>query len=161
ILSALPTAGNRTDIGDQLNTTGLSFNQPSNSDRDVYTTRLDVDISARHSVNVVFDYNKENNLRPDVDGGQGFGATPAVIQSSTNKLLVMAYRWTPSARFSNEARGGSFRSKVPFDNTNPSPGFYVGVPLVSNPVVSFQDQGRFTRYYNFQDNADFTIGNHG
>ena len=44
VLSALPTAGNRTDIGDQLNTTGLSFNQPSNSSRNVYTTRFDVDI---------------------------------------------------------------------------------------------------------------------
>jgi hypothetical protein len=161
ILSALPTVGNRTDIGDQLNTTGLSFNQPANSSRNVYTTRLDFDISERHTVNVVYDYNKENNLRPDVDGGQGFGATPAVIQSSTNKLLVMAYRWTPTARFSNEVRGGSFRSSVPFDNTNPSPGFYVGVPTISNPVVTFQDQGRFTRYYNFQDNADLTIGNHG
>ncbi|HKQ74884.1 MAG TPA: TonB-dependent receptor [Blastocatellia bacterium] len=161
ILSALPTGGNRTDLGDQLNTTGLSFNQPSNSDRDVYTTRLDFDISARHTVNVIYDYNKENNLRPDVDGGQGFGATPSVVQSSTNRLLVLAYRWTPTARFSNEARGGSFRSDVPFDNTNPDAAFYVGVPTISSPVVTFQDQGRFTRYYNFQDNADFTIGNHG
>ncbi|HEY9432944.1 MAG TPA: TonB-dependent receptor [Blastocatellia bacterium] len=161
VLSALPTAGNRTDIGDQLNTTGLSFNQPSNSSRNVYTTRFDVDISERHSVNVIYDYNRENNLRPDVDGNQGFGATPAVIQSSTNKFLVAAYRWTPTGRFSNEIRGGSFRSEVPFDNTNPAPGFYVGVPSISNPVVTFQDQGRFTRYYNFQDNADLTIGNHG
>lgn len=161
ILSAVPTAGNRTDIGDQLNTTGLSFNQPSNSDRDVYTTRLDFDISERHSFNVVYDYNKENNLRPDVDDTQGFGATPAVIQSSTNKLLVLAYRWTPTGRFSNEVRGGTFRSVVPFDNTNPSPSYYISVPTISSPVVTFQDQGRFTRYYNFQDNADLTIGNHG
>src|SRR5262249_29838465 len=33
--------------------------------------------------------------------------------------------------------------------------------LINNPVVTFQDQGRFTRYYNFQDNADLTIGDHG
>lgn len=168
LLSALPTVGNRTDIGDQLNTTGLSFNQPSNSDRDVYTTRLDFDISERHTVNFIYDYNKENNLRPDVDGTQGFGATPAVIQSSTNKLFVTSYRWTPTARFSNEIRGGSFRSDVPFDNTNPAPGNYLQIPLtnnapslINNPVVTFQDQGRFTRYYNLQDNADLTIGNHG
>ena len=165
ILPSVPTAGNRTDIGDQLNTTGLSFNQPSNSDRDVYTSRLDFDISERHTFNVVIDYNKENNLRPDVDGAQGFNSTPSVIQSSTNKLFVGAYRWTPTATFSNEIRGGTFRSAVPFDNTAPSPGFYVGVPtsatVISNPVVTFQDQGRFTRYYNLQDNADLTIGNHG
>lgn len=160
ILSALPTAGNRADIGDQLNTTGLSFNQPSNSDRDVYTTRLDYDISERHSINGIYDYNKENNLRPDVDGTQGFTTRPVTIQSSTNKLLVLAYRWTPGGRFSNEVRGGSFKSVVPFDNTNPTPANYINVPLISNPVVTFQDQGRFTRYYNFQDNADLTIRKH-
>lgn len=160
ILSALPTAGNRADIGDQLNTTGLSFNQPSNSDRNVYTTRLDYDISEGHSINGIYDYNKENNLRPDVDGAQGFNTRPVTIQSSTNKLLVLAYRWTPGGRFSNEIRGGSFKSVVPFDNTNPTPANYINVPLISNPVVTFQDQGRFTRYYNFQDNADLTVRNH-
>ncbi|HMV85803.1 MAG TPA: TonB-dependent receptor [Blastocatellia bacterium] len=161
ILSLVPTVGNRTDIGDQLNTTGISFNQPSNSDRNVYTTRLDYDISERHSINGVFDYNKENNLRPDVDNPQGFNTRPATIQSSTNKLLVLSYRWTPTARLSNEIRGGSFRSVVPFDNTNPTPANYIVPTLISNPVVNFQDQGRFTRYYNFQDNADFTWGKHG
>ena len=161
ILSLVPTVGNRNDVGDQLNTTGISFNQPSNSDRDVYTTRLDYDISERHSINGVFDYNKENNLRPDVDGTQGFTTRPVTVQSSTNKFFVLAYRWTPTTRLSNEIRGGSFRSVVPFDNTNPNPPFYVNPSLISNPVVTFQDQGRFTRYYNFQDNADFTWGKHG
>ncbi|MEO6724807.1 MAG: TonB-dependent receptor, partial [Blastocatellia bacterium] len=161
ILSALPSVGNRTDIGDQLNTTGLSFNQPSNSDRNVYTTRLDYDISERHSINGIYDFNKENNLRPDVDGAQGFTTIPATIQSSKNRLLVLSYRWTPGGRFSNEIRGGSFKSDVPFDNTTPTPGAYINVPLISNPVVTFQDQGRFTRYFNFQDNADLTVGKHG
>ncbi|MFN7927465.1 MAG: TonB-dependent receptor [Blastocatellia bacterium] len=161
ILSALPTVGNRADVGDQLNTTGISFNQPSNSDRNVYTTRLDFDINQHHTINGIWDYNKENNLRPDVDGTQGFNTRPATVQSSKNRLLVLAYRWTPGGRFSNEARGGFFKSDVPFDNTNPSPGFYVTPTLISNPVVTFQDQGRFTRYYNYQDNADLTIGKHG
>ncbi len=160
ILSQVPTVGNRADVGDQFNTTGLSFNQPSNSDRNVYTSRVDFDINEKHTFNVVYDYNKENNLRPDVDGTQGFNTRPATIQSSDNKLLVMAYRWTPGGRFSNEIRGGTFRSIVPFDNTLANPGFYVNPTLISNPVVTFQDQGRFTRYYNYQDNADLNWGKH-
>lgn len=161
ILSALPTAGNRADVGDQLNTTGISFNRPSNSDRDVYTTRLDYDINEHHSINGIYDYNKENNLRPDVDGTQGFTTIPSVIQSSTNKLLVLAYRWTPNGRFSNELRGGSFRSVVPFTNTNAATANYINPTLISNPVVTFQNQGRYTRYYNIQDNADLAWGKHG
>ena len=161
LLSAIPTVGNRNDVGDQLNTTGISFNRPSNQDRDVYTTRLDYDISERHTINGIYDYNSENNLRPDVDGTQGFTTIPSVIQSSTNKLLVLAYRWTPGGRFSNEVRGGTFRSVVPFTNTNPAAGNYINPTLISNPVVTFQNQGRFTRYYNFQDNADLAWGKHG
>lgn len=161
ILSALPTTGNRTDIGDQLNTTGLSFNQPSNQDRNTYTMRFDVDVSEHHSFNVIYDKNRENNLRPDVDGTQGFNKNPSTVQYSDNKFLVMAYRWTPGGRFSNEVRGGTFKSTVPFDNTDATPGFFVNVPLISNPVVTFLDQGRFTRYYNYQDNADLTLGKHG
>ncbi|MDX2029870.1 MAG: carboxypeptidase-like regulatory domain-containing protein, partial [Blastocatellia bacterium] len=141
ILSNLPTVGNRTDVGDQINTTGLSFNQPSNSDRNVYTTRIDYDLSERHTINGIYDYNKENNLRPDVDGTQGFGARPVTVQSSDNKLLVLAYRWTPEGSFTNEVRGGTFRSIVPFDRTSEKPAFFIGTPVISNPEVTFLNQG--------------------
>ena len=160
ILSALPTVGNRTDIGDQLNTTGLSFNQPSNSDRNTYTMRFDFDVNEHHTFNVVYDKNRDNNLRPDVDGTQGFNKIPSTIQYADNKFLVAAYRWTPGGRFSNEIRGGRVTAVVPFDNTDATPGTFINVPLISNPVVTFLDQGRFTRYYNYQDNADLTMGKH-
>ncbi len=160
ILNNLPTVGNRTDVGDQINTTGLSFNQPSNSDRNVYTTRIDYDLSEKHTINGIYDYNKENNLRPDVDGTQGFGARPVTVQSSENKLLVLAYRWTPGGRFTNEVRGGTFRSIVPFDRTTDKPAFFINPTLISNPEVTFLNQGRRTRYYNIQDNAEFNLRNH-
>ncbi len=167
ILSALPAVGNRTDIGDGLNTTGLSFRQPNNQDRNSYTTRLDYDISEKHTINGVFTYNKENNLRPDVDGAQGFSPIPVTVQSSTNKLFVLAYRWTPAARLTNELRGGTFRSAVPFDRTTAKPAFFLGSPpptllanLISNPEVTFLSQGRKTRYNNFQDNAELSFGSH-
>src|SRR5262245_45212899 len=164
ILSKLPTAGNNPNFGDSFNTTGYSFRQPNNQDRNSYTTRLDYDISARHAINGVFTYNKENNLRPDVDGAEGYTPIPVVVQSSTNKLLVLAYRWTPGARFTNEVRGGLFRSKVPFDRTVDYPAYFIGfnntLPLINNPEVTFPNQGRSTRYYNFQDTAELTWGSH-
>jgi hypothetical protein len=164
ILSKLPAVGNNPNFGDSLNTTGFSFRQPNNQDRNIYTTRLDYDISERHSINGVFTYNKENNLRPDVDGNEGFTPLPVIVQSSTNKLLVLAYRWTPGSRFTNEVRGGLFRSGVPFDRTADYPAYFIGfnntLPLISNPEVTFPNQGRNTRYYNFQDTAELTWGSH-
>jgi len=164
ILAKLPTAGNNPNFGDSLNTTGYSFRQPNNQDRNSYTTRLDYDVSERHSINGVFTYNKENNLRPDVDGTEGYAPLPVVVQSTTNKLLVLAHRWTPGARFTNEVRGGLFRSGVPFDRTADYPAYFIGfnntLPLINNPEVTFPNQGRNTRYYNFQDTAELTWGAH-
>src|SRR5215813_792279 len=175
ILSAMPAVGNRTDIAgvDNLNTTGFSFRQPNNQDRNSYVTRIDYDISEKHTINGVFTYNKENNLRPDVDGNDGFSPTPVTVQSSTNKLFVLAYRWTPTARLTNELRGGTFRSGVPFDRTTDKPAFFITPPtlnnqplaannptIISNPEVTFLDQGRNTRYNNFQDNAELNFGSH-
>jgi len=176
ILSAMPAVGNRTDIAntDNVNTTGFSFRQPNNQDRNSYVTRIDYDISEKHTINGVFTYNKENNLRPDVDGNDGFAPIPATVQSSANKLFVLAYRWTPTARLTNEVRGGTFRSAVPFDRTTDKPAFFITPPAVnpnlavtatnptfiSNPEVTFLDQGRNTRYNNFQDNAELNFGSH-
>ncbi|HEV2666877.1 MAG TPA: TonB-dependent receptor, partial [Blastocatellia bacterium] len=175
ILSAMPAVGNRTDIAgvDNLNTTGFSFRQPNNQDRNSYVTRIDYDIGEKHTINGVFTYNKENNLRPDVDGNDGFSPIPATVQSSTNKLFVLAYRWTPTARLTNEVRGGTFRSAVPFDRTTDKPAFFITPPtlnnqpvtannptFISNPEVTFLDQGRNTRYNNFQDNAELNFGSH-
>jgi hypothetical protein len=58
-------------LGDQLNTTGLTFSRATNTDREALTTRYDWTIKSSHSVEGVFAYKKESNLRNDVDGQQG------------------------------------------------------------------------------------------
>ncbi len=160
ILTPLPAVANRTDLGDGQNTTGFGFNQRQNTDRNAYTTRIDFDATEKHSFSGIYTFNREVNQRPDVDGTQGFGSVPIVDQSSANTFLVGAWRWTPAGRFTNEVRAGLTRSDVPFARNTPPPAFLMGVPLISNPEVTFLDQGRNTRYYNGQDNAELNIGNH-
>ncbi|MBL8203671.1 MAG: TonB-dependent receptor [Blastocatellia bacterium] len=159
-LSRIPTTGNRPDVGDQINTTGYSFNQKGNQDRKTYTSRLDFDFTEKNSFNLVISYNDEANMRPDVDGAQGFNTTPDVIQSSTNKQIVGSYRWTPAGRFTNEVRLGTFRSVVPFTNTASVPAFYVTPTVISNPEVTFKNQGRTPWRYELQDNAELNVGSH-
>lgn len=159
ILSQLPAVGNRTDIGDQLNTTGFAINRRSNQERDIYTSRFDVDVNAENSVSFVYSYNNELNLRPDVDTN-GFGVTPAVDQTSTNKTLALAYRRTLTSNFVNEVRGGYLKSFVPFNRNIERPGFFVTPTLITSPETQFLDQGRKTGAYNIQDNADLIVSNH-
>ena len=163
-LANTPTVGNTTSAGDQLNTTGYNFTQKANTDRDSFTTRVDYEINSKNSIYGVFSYKTENNLRPDVDNSQnlggGFSSVPVTVQPSTNKFLVLAYRLTPTASLTNDLRGGFFFSDPIFQRTGSTPAFFVSLPLISNPEVNFQDQGRFTKTYNLQDNADYTRGKH-
>ena len=165
IIANLPTAGNNNTLGDQLNTTGLTFSRATNTDRKAFTTRIDYDINSRHSINGVYEYKKENNLRNDVDAQQGGSACcyttiPFGFQPAHTPFLDLAWHWNISSSLTNEARGGWQRSDPTFGDTQATPAFYIQIPLVNNPESGFDAQGRTTQIYNGQDNAVWTHGNH-
>lgn len=175
IISQLPTQSNAVG-GDNLNTAGFSLNRRQDTTSNLYTMRFDVDPTEKDNFNVVYSYVNVINLRPDADAN-GFSETPGVIQASKNKTFVAAYRRILGSSFVNEARGGIFTSEVPFDRTDPIPSFVFASGAtgllanlfqggvftggsVSNPENTFLDQGRTTKGFNFQDNADFAWGKH-
>lgn len=150
--------------GDGLNTQGFRFNRGADQTRDQISTRIDVDIDDRNSISGVFNYNDELNLRPDVDTS-GYGITPDVDQTSTNKQVTLSYRRVFTSNFINDFRFGFFGSEVPFNRLSAVPDFIPAVPvangvnLVTTPLA-FLNQGRNTKTLNFQSNADWILGNH-
>ena len=162
ILDLVP-AGNRTDIGDQLNTTGFQVNRRSDQTRNQYSTRLDFDINDRNSIHGIWSWNKEVNLRPDADTNPittAFTVAPFVDQSSENRQLTLAYRATITSNFINEVRGGFFKSDVPFNRLAPLPSFFITPSLINSPETQFMNQGRETANHTISDNADYIVGNH-
>ncbi len=169
ILGALPTAGNNTTLGDQLNTTGLTFSRATNTDREAFTSRYDWTVNSRHSIEGVFSYKKENNLRNDADGQQGltvastaccYTTIPFGSQGAHTKFLSIGWHWLINNNFTNELRGGWQGSDPSFISSFAAPPFYIQVPLINNPEPGFQDQGRDTTITNLQDNAVWTHGSH-
>jgi Carboxypeptidase regulatory-like domain/TonB dependent receptor len=162
VISQLPEASNFTggDIVNGVgNTAGYRLLRRSDQQRNQYSTRVDVDMDDKNSILGVFNYNKESNLRPDADTTK-FTIIPGVIQFSINKQFTIAYRRVITSNFINEVRGGIFTSEVPFNRTDDTPGFFFGGLLVTNPENTFLSQGRNTKAFNFQDNADFVTGKH-
>ncbi len=167
VLNVIPAAGNAAG-GDSLNTTGYAFNRRQDQTRKQYTTRIDIDATDKDSLNGVFSYNKENNLRPDVDS-TGFSETPEVSQFSENKSFTVSYRRVLTDTMVNEVRWGIFTSVVPFARTSPRPDFFIGpsgttsstlAGLISQPDNIFLDQGRNNKLYSFADNLNVVVGNH-
>ena len=159
ILAGMPAVGNNNQVGDQLNTTGFTFNQRADVRINLATTRLDYDLSSTKTVNFVWHRTGDFFLRPDTDLG-GFNTTPFGSQTATTNEFIGAYNWSLSSKFNNEVRGG-YQKSNPFFNTGGLPSdFFIGLPLTDSPENSFLPQGRTTKLYNIQDNAVYTWGNH-
>ena len=159
ILSALPVTGNNNQVGDQLNTTGFTFNQRADVKINLSTTRIDYDLSQTKNISFVWHRTTDNFLRPDTDSG-GFNTTPFGSQTATTNELVGAYNWSINNRFNNEVRGG-YQKSNPFFNTSGLPSdFFISLPLTDSPENSFLSQGRTTKLYNIQDNAVYSWRNH-
>ncbi len=158
VIGGLPTTSNFTG-GDGLNTAGYRLLRASDQTRDQYSTRIDVDMTDKDSILGVYNYNKESNLRPDVDTTK-FTTIPGVVQFSENIQFTMAYRRVFTSNIVNEFRGGIFTSVVPFQSTDPLPDYYIAPTLVTNPENPFRSQGRTTKAFNFQDNVDWIWKNH-
>ncbi len=158
VFSLIPTESNFTG-GDGLNTAGYFLNRRQDQTRNQYSTRFDVDISEKDSVLFIYNYNKEVNLRPDIDTS-GFTAVPQGEQFSDNKQYTGAYRRVFTNNFVNEIRGGLFKTAVPFDASGNTPAYHLSTTLITNPQNQFMDQGRFTENWNIQSNGDWIRGNH-
>jgi hypothetical protein len=159
IISQIPATGNNTTVGDQLNTTGYFINRKSNSERSTYTSRIDLDINDKNTINGVYSYNFETNLRPDVDTN-GYDVNPQADQIAKNKTLSLSWRRILTSNIVNEARGGLFFSDVPFRRLSDTPAYMLTIPLITSPETNFTNQGRSPRYWTLQDNVDWVAGRH-
>ena len=159
VLSQRPTVSNFTG-GDGLNTAGYRLLRRQDQTRKQYSSRFDIDANDANSFLFIYNYNKEVNLRPDIDTG-GFTDVPFGEQYSDNKQYTGAYRRVFTNNIVNEFRGGLFKTEVPFDGQNNSPSdYHLSPSLIGASENQFMDQGRFTENWNLQSNGDWIRGNH-
>lgn len=161
ILANLPT-GNSTQVGDQRNTTGRVVQQVFNPVQTNYATRIDYVVNQKNQLSGTFRYVKQNLLRADIDNS--FNQSPAVQQPSTNPFFSIGLTSTIASNLSNEVRAGLFFSDPAFLRTDNIQSNFLGgafvAGLLTNPEVTFLNQGRKVKTYNVQDNATFIAGNH-
>ena len=153
------TAGDST-ADRLLNTAGYRSLQEDKNDRNSLTGRIDYAVSSAHRLEGVFSYFKETDDRTDLDAISQ--PRPLVYTSSDPKRLSLAWRWAKSANLNNELRGGFNLAPVAFNtDVDFGDGLLYGTALgISNPIVSFQAQGRYTDTYQLTDNASYLVGSH-
>jgi Carboxypeptidase regulatory-like domain/TonB dependent receptor len=158
-LANIPT-GNSIEAGDQRNTTGYRFSQRADTDYNNITARGDYEINASNAVNFIWKRQRLTGFIPDFSDLNGFTIVPAAAQDVPGDSYVAAWRSTITPSFTNEVRAGYGHVFPGFPQTQPEPANFFVLPLVTNPESTFLFQGRDTKVYTLQDNADYLRGNH-
>jgi len=145
-------------VGDGLNTGGYRFNQVDNETRDNITARIDYAISTRQAVSTSFSWNRDNSYRPDLEND--YSVIPKITNPTHAALSSTSWRWTPSARMTNELRFG-FNLMYGYFLTSQNFGSDIITGLdFSDPVNEFQPQGRNTDTYVLADDAAYEYHRH-
>ncbi|HTG95328.1 MAG TPA: TonB-dependent receptor [Pyrinomonadaceae bacterium] len=162
-LIALTPTENNFSIGDTRNTGGFRFNTPNGSTGRNIGFRMDYDINSKHRIEGVFSHFL-SKLPNDVqlnNIGEQFPGLPGGGQESNRPRYALAYIASVTSNITNEARFG-FSSSTPlfFNNEHFAEGFRLGLPLITNPVQNFLQQGRAPRNHDFIDNVTYVKGDH-
>ena len=153
-----PEVINADSVGDAVNVRGYRFNQRDNAVRDNITGAIDYNLSTSQAIRGSFSWNRYNSDRPDAEND--FSIAPKVTNPTNAKLLALSWRWTPTARLTNEVRGG-FNLTYGYFLTSEQFGPYLLTGfLFSNPVNEFQPQGRNSNTYALSDDAAYQRGRH-
>lgn len=159
----LTPASNNTDAGDTRNTQGFRFNTPNGSTNLIWGFRIDFDANSKNRFEAIYD--RFNSVLPnDVqlnNIGEQFPGLPGGGQASVRPRASFAWHSNPTATLTNEARFGFARNTPLFFNKEHfDVGYILTLPLITNPIQNFLQQGRVPTNYDYIDNATWVRGKH-
>ncbi len=159
----LTPASNNSQVGDNRNTAGFRFNTPNGSTGRNIGFRLDYDVTQNNRIEGVYSHFL-SKLPNDVqlnNIGEQFPGLPGGGQESSRPRWAVAWISNLTSNITNEARFG-FSSSTPlfFNNEDFSEGYRLTLPLITNPIQNFLQQGRAPRNYDLIDNLTWVKGSH-
>jgi hypothetical protein len=125
--------------------------------------RLDYAASGRHALGVtVLDYRGSTD---DPAGSSVFGRNPATSMSLSSQTYAVSWRWSPSARLTNEFRAGGSLSRFGIRNALRSRFDFIAIlrdpkVAVSQPMAGLDPQEREDQRYSYQDDLAWIAGKH-
>ena len=153
---------NDASRGDGRNTAGYRFNSPDDSDSRWLVFRGDYVVNPRHSLKGTFHrftLDTPNSVFNDIDAV--FPGRPGAGQGSRRMLASFGLTSSLGQSIVNEAHVGyqGYRAWFATNETFPD-GHRLDIPVFSNPVQSFLDQGRDARTIELNNSLTWVKGAH-
>ncbi|MDQ3219647.1 MAG: Plug and carboxypeptidase regulatory-like domain-containing protein, partial [Acidobacteriota bacterium] len=148
--------------GDGLNTAGFVYNAPQIEKQWDFVSRFDFKINDNNQLYARYAQGQQDTINDDVNGGlPRFPGFPGLVDTlRTPKNLAINYRWSPTARITNEFIFGY--STFGFSFATPEP--RADVPFVLNTIsdafINFNYNARKARTFQFVDNLTFDLSPH-
>src|SRR5262249_35148850 len=132
--------------------------QRNNETRDNVTGKIDYNLSVKHAISGSFLWNRDNSDRPD--GENDYSVVPKFHDLTHANFLALSWRYTPTARLTNEVRAGFNLSYGYFLPSQQFGAYYLTGLAFSDPVNEFLPQGRTTNTFSLSDDAAYQRGRH-
>jgi len=158
------TINDPSGFGDGINTEGFIFNAPSHESHNVYTGRIDYNLTSTHKLFLRGSVAREG---VDDDFNTSIFEFPGDFAPNTRDkfngyAFSVGWTWTASANVINQASVGLVRAILDFP-TRPDatfPNFVFFSPNISNPYLGSSSQARNVPVPEFRDSVTWTKGKH-
>lgn len=161
LLGSLPTPNDYT-TGDGLNFARFNFVAPSIEKQYDFTARVDYKLNDKNQFYVRYSQGEQNTFGDIANAGlQTFPGFPNLVDTfRTPKNLAVNYRWSPTAKLTNEFVFGINRFGFKFATGEPRPDIPFVLNTVTDPAINFNYNARSSRTYQFVDNLTVDLSPH-
>lgn len=148
--------------GDGLNFAGFNFVAPQIEKQYDFVTKLDFKINNNNQFYIRYAKGEQNTFGDIVNGGlQPFPGFPNLVDTFREpENLAINYRWSPSARMTNEFIFGINRFGFTFATAEPDPSVPFILNIPTDAATNFNYNARTARTYQFVDNLTFDFSPH-
>jgi hypothetical protein len=152
-------AGNDPGLGDGLNTTGFLFNAPDHRRDNIFTARVDYNLSSKHKL---FGRIQEDRFNDDQQAPQfPMDPNPLVSNFNHSRSWVVGETWTISNNLINQGFVGLARQVLDFPvNFAPTAPNLLTPTLIASPFGDIRGQSRNVAVPEFRDDLSYTHGRH-
>jgi len=161
VLNSYPLP-NSFAAGDGLNLARFVFNAPQLEKQWDLVMRFDYNLNDQHKFYLRYAEGAQNTVGDSVNGGlQAFPGFPNIVDTTRRpKNYAFNHRWSPTAKFTNEAIFGISRFRFTFFNPEVRP----DIPFIlNNQQDAFSNvlgNGRAARTFQIVDNMTFDFSPH-
>ncbi len=137
--------------------------QNNGSTTHIALLRLDYLASDRHSFSLTFA--DRRGTADDPADSSVFGPKPTTTVALSAPFYSLSWRWSPTARLTNEVRAGANLADIEYRNSLRSQFSFIAIlddpaVAVSQPMAGLDPERRANRQYGYQDNLTWIAGKH-